>query len=128
MARPGGQDGSTPHPTPSDAPTGIVAVSALGRMRNPTGEEMQRITRWPGNRRTPQEAIDAKRNWLEKAMTAKGIDPDLRVAAWEAAVANWVATGVDPYEYVKDTLLSDWVDVRSPNAVIRHRLGMTHAA
>jgi uncharacterized protein YdaU (DUF1376 family) len=122
--RPSRQDGPTPTPTPANAPEGIVARSAISRMRSPTADEMARITRRPGNSRLNDETIAAKKSVIEKILTAKGVSPELRVAVWEAGIREWSHTGTDPYEWCKGTVLADWVGVRNPNAIISHRLGI----
>lgn len=121
QARPNRSDGSTPHPTPSDAPKGISGDVVL---RDPTPHEMGRITRWPGNRILPPEAIAAQQRGYIKGLREKGVGPDLIVAAWNRALTEWGERGINPYEFLRKTLLADWEGVRNADAVMRHRLGL----
>ena len=124
VARPGGSDGSTPHPTPSDATRGISGDVTL---RDPTPAEMDRITRWPGSGRVPQAALDGKRRVLVRMLREKGVSDELIAPAWEAAIRDWGERGTDPYTFTTETLLGEWEGVRFPDSVIRHRLGLKSA-
>jgi uncharacterized protein YdaU (DUF1376 family) len=121
QARPKRSDGSTPQPTPSDAPKGISGDVVL---RDPTPQEMGRITRWPGNRILPSEAVAAQQRGYIKGLREKGVGPDLIVAAWNRALTEWGERGINPYEFLRKTLLADWEGVRNADAVMRHRLGL----
>jgi len=124
VARPNASDGSTPHPTPSDATGGISGDVTL---RDPTPAEMDRITRWPGSGRVPQAALDGKRRVLVRMLREKGVSDELMAPAWEAAIRDWGERGTDPYTFTTETLLGEWEGVRFPDSVIRHRLGLKSA-
>ncbi len=121
VARPNASDGSTPHPTPSDATGGISADVAL---RDPTPAEMDRITRWPGSRTVPPVALEGKRRVLVRMLREKKVSAEYLAPAWEAALREWGERGTDPYDFVANTLLGEWEGVRFPDAVMKHRLGM----
>lgn len=111
---------STPPPAPTNAVEGNVAPIAL---REVTSDEAARITRWPGQKISP-ETIAGQKSVFLRLCRDKRISDDLIRQAWGEAIANWVAKGEPPYDYLRLFLLADWQNVRNADSIIRHRLGV----
>jgi hypothetical protein len=120
VPRPKGSGVSTPPQAPPKAAEGNLAPIAL---RDLTDDEGARISRWPGQKISP-ETIAGQKTVFLRLCREKRISDDLIRQAWGEAVQNWVAKGEPPYDYLRLFLLADWQNVRNADSIIRHRLGV----